>query len=61
MAVQWRRRSAVLGCAVRVETAGEAYVGTAIGLEDDGALRIRLESGAEEILHAGDVHLVQYR
>ena len=44
-----------------METAGEAYVGTAVALEGDGALRIRLESGAEEVLHAGDVHLVQYR
>lgn len=58
---EWRRRSAILGCAVRVETAGEDYVGTAVGLEENGALRVRLESGAEEILHAGDVHLVQYR
>jgi len=58
---EWRRRSAILGCAVRVETAGESYVGTAVRLEEDGALRIRLESGAEEVLHVGDVHLVQYR
>ncbi len=57
----WRRRSAILGRMVRVETAGQAVMGTAVGLEPDGALRVRLESGAEEILHAGDVHLVQYR
>lgn len=58
---EWRRRSALLGRTVRVETPGETYVGVALGLEEDGALRIRLESGAEEVLHAGDVHLVQYR
>jgi len=58
---EWRRRSAILGRVVRVETAGEGYQGTAIALEEDGALRIRLESGAEEILRAADVHLVQYR
>lgn len=57
----WRRRSTILGRTVRVETGGETYVGTAMGLEADGALRIQLESGAEERLHAGDVHLVQYR
>ena len=58
----WRRRSAILGRTVRVETAGEAVMGTAVsGIEPDGALRVRLESGAEEILHVGDVHLVQYR
>jgi biotin-(acetyl-CoA carboxylase) ligase len=44
-----------------VETAGETYVGTALDLENDGALRVRLESGTEEVLHAGDVELVQYR
>jgi len=58
---EWRRRSTLLGRTVRVETAGETYVGTALSLESDGALRIRLESGAEEVLHAGDVQLVQYR
>lgn len=58
---EWRRRSSILGRTVRVETAGEVYVGTALGLDETGALRIRLESGAEEVLHAGDVHLVQYR
>lgn len=57
----WVERSTILGRAVRVETAGEAYVGTALRLEPDGALRVQLESGAEEVLHAGDVHLVQYR
>jgi BirA family biotin operon repressor/biotin-[acetyl-CoA-carboxylase] ligase len=58
---EWRQRSTIMGRMVRVETAGEAYVGTAVSLEPNGALRIRLESGAEEVLHAGDVHLVQYR
>ncbi len=58
---QWRRRSAILGKRVRVETSGEVVVGTAVGLEPDGALRVKLESGAEEVLHVGDVHLVQYR
>jgi BirA family biotin operon repressor/biotin-[acetyl-CoA-carboxylase] ligase len=58
---EWRRRSAILGRVVRVETAGEGYLGTAVELEEDGALRIRLESGAEEVLRAADVHLVQYR
>jgi BirA family biotin operon repressor/biotin-[acetyl-CoA-carboxylase] ligase len=61
LAPEWRRRSTLLGRTVRVETAGETYVGTALGLEPDGALRIRLESGAEEVLRAGDVFLVQYR
>ncbi len=58
---RWRRRSAILGRTVRVETAGEVVVGEAVGLEPDGALRVRLESGAEEVLHVGDVNLVQVR
>ena len=57
----WRRRSAIMNRVVRVETAGGAVMGTVVGLENDGALRVRLESGAEEVLHAGDVHLLQYR
>ena len=61
LAPEWRRRSTLLGRTVRVETAGETYVGTALDLENDGALRVRLESGTEEVLHAGDVELVQYR
>ncbi len=61
LAPVWRRRSAILGRAVRVETAGEVVVGTAVALEPDGALRVRMESGNEEVLHVGDVHLVQYR
>jgi hypothetical protein len=32
-----------------------------VDLEEDGALRIRLESGQEEVLRAGDVNLVQVR
>ena len=55
----WRERSTILGNMVRVETAGETYVGTVAGIEDDGALRVRLESGAEEVLRAADVQLVQ--
>jgi BirA family biotin operon repressor/biotin-[acetyl-CoA-carboxylase] ligase len=58
---EWKRRSSILGRLVRLETAGETYVGTAVAVEDDGALRIRLEGGAEEVLHAADVHLVQIR
>ena len=58
---EWRRRSSVLGRQVRVETAGETYLGTAAAVEDNGALRVRLEGGAEEVVHVGDVQLVQFR
>jgi BirA family biotin operon repressor/biotin-[acetyl-CoA-carboxylase] ligase len=58
---EWRRRSTILGREVRVETSGQHHVGTALRLAEDGALVIRLESGLEETVHAGDVHLLQYR
>ena len=58
---EWTRRSTILDREVRVETAGEVYVGTAVGLAPDGALVVRLESGTEEVIRAGDVNLLQYR
>jgi hypothetical protein len=32
-----------------------------VAIEDDGALRVKLEGGTEEVLHAGDVQLAQFR
>ena len=34
---------------------GESHVGTAVGLEPSGALRVRLEKGRETIFHCGQV------
>lgn len=55
----WRGRSTLIGAWVRVKTSGETYVGTVAGIEDTGALRLRLESGVDEVIHAGDVHRIQ--
>lgn len=57
----WRERSIILGREVRLETAGETYVGEAVAIEDNGGLRIRMEGGVEEVLHAGDIQLAQVR
>lgn len=34
---------------------GESHVGTAVGLEPSGALRVRLEQGRETIFHSGQI------
>jgi BirA family biotin operon repressor/biotin-[acetyl-CoA-carboxylase] ligase len=51
-------RYAVLDClagrSVRVEDGGTLYEGEALGLADDGALRVRID-GSERVFHAGEV------
>ncbi len=42
------------GREVRVELEGQWQHGTALGLADDGALRVRID-GRERLLHAGEV------
>ena len=42
------------GREVRVELDGQWQHGTALGLADDGALRVRID-GRERLLHAGEV------
>jgi BirA family transcriptional regulator, biotin operon repressor / biotin---[acetyl-CoA-carboxylase] ligase len=49
-----RERDALLG--VRIRWAGGE--GTGAGITDDGTLRVRLPSGAETVLDAGEVHLL---
>ncbi|MGO1072140.1 bifunctional biotin--[acetyl-CoA-carboxylase] ligase/biotin operon repressor BirA [Lysobacter sp. CA199] len=43
------------GQAVTVHGADAEHCGTAVGLADDGALRVRLESGEERRFHAGEI------
>lgn len=42
---------------VALHGAGEAAHGTALGLADDGALRVRLDDGRERRVHAGEVSI----
>lgn len=58
---EWRRRSTILGRDVRVETPGEAIIGVVRGLAENGALLVELENGTEQVIHAGDVELLQFR
>lgn len=46
---------ALAGRAVTVHGAASAWPATALGIADDGALRVRDAAGAEQRVHAGDV------
>lgn len=53
------RSSYVQGKRLRIALpAGEQIVGTSAGLNEDGTLQLRLDSGVEISLSAGDVHLL---
>lgn len=55
----WRALSVTLGKRVRIipATGGAAYLGEAVDVDADGALRLRLDDGREERLLAGEVSL----
>lgn len=55
----WERRCSTLGRMVRARIAGHAIVGQALGVEGDGSLVLRLESGLQEILRSADVEEVR--
>ena len=46
---------ALAGRALRVHEGGQAWPATALGIADDGALRVRDGTGRERLVHAGDV------
>ena len=46
---------ALAGRALRVHEGERAWPATALGIADDGALRVRDETGRERYVHAGDV------
>lgn len=52
----WARRSSyAFGKAVRVKLPNETITGTTRGIEENGALRVEIESGEIKIVQAGDV------
>lgn len=56
---EWRSLSLVFGERVRVERGGELLEGTVFGLEEDGAVVLRLLDGRQErVLPSGDVTLM---
>ena len=57
VAPAYRARLATVGRRVRVELAGgAALVGTAVGVDDAGRLRVEADDGTRHDLAAGDVH-----
>jgi BirA family biotin operon repressor/biotin-[acetyl-CoA-carboxylase] ligase len=55
IATAWRDRSGLIGQMIRVAGPGKEIAGQVVGLDDDGSLRIRLSSGVEHRVLAGDV------
>lgn len=51
----WRERSAILGRVVRLREGVAEVEGIARDVDEDGALVVRLESGAEMVVRAGEV------
>jgi BirA family biotin operon repressor/biotin-[acetyl-CoA-carboxylase] ligase len=54
---EWRRRSATIGSALSYEERGRRHSGVATGLDDDGGLWVRLDSGVTVKRMAGDIVL----
>ncbi len=55
IAAAWTTRAHGLGQACTARLPAETVLGTAEGLDDDGALRLRLDNGAVRRITAGDV------
>ena len=51
----YRARSAVLGKRVKITSAGEEFFCEALSIEDDGALRVKLDTGEEKRLYSAEV------
>ena len=58
MARAWLARAHTIGTPLTVHSGpGQTVSGSFAGIEPDGALRLRLPDGSEEIVRAGDVEL----
>lgn len=58
IAAAWRERSGLIGQMIHVAEPGKDVAGQVVGLDDDGSLRIRLPSGEEHRVIAGDVTVI---
>lgn len=57
---EWTRRSSYsFGKSVKVMLENETIFGTTRGIEENGALRVELETGEIRIIHAGDVEQIR--
>jgi BirA family biotin operon repressor/biotin-[acetyl-CoA-carboxylase] ligase len=54
---EWERRARFLGRQVEVVCVGETLVGEALGIDESGALLVRLRNGLTERILVGDVNL----
>jgi BirA family transcriptional regulator, biotin operon repressor / biotin---[acetyl-CoA-carboxylase] ligase len=54
---EWRRRSVTLGRCVRITSNSGTLVGVVEDLNEDGALRLRTESGRQRVLAGDCIHL----
>lgn len=54
---EWERRSAVTGCRVSFDSGGKMLTATALGLADDGGLRLVLDDGRVIKRVAGEIYL----
>lgn len=52
---RFARLDALRGRAVHVQEGAQAWAATALGIADDGALRVRDATGRERCVHAGDI------
>lgn len=58
IAAAWRALAPLIGRRIHVAEPGGAVEGEVLGLDDDGALRIRRDDGAEQRVVAGDVTVI---
>ncbi|MGH7787004.1 MAG: biotin--[acetyl-CoA-carboxylase] ligase [Candidatus Binatia bacterium] len=58
VAEAWRQQSNLIGRAIRVQEPGQIVAGTVLGIDEDGALRLRRADGSEHRVVAGDVTVV---
>ena len=54
---EWEKYSLVQDQPVKIETGRESWSGVARGIDEQGALIVRLDDGQEKRFHTGDVHL----
>jgi BirA family transcriptional regulator, biotin operon repressor / biotin---[acetyl-CoA-carboxylase] ligase len=54
---EWEQRHALQGQAVRLLNGSAAHDGVVVGIDANGALRLRAADGRESLFHSGDVSL----
>jgi BirA family biotin operon repressor/biotin-[acetyl-CoA-carboxylase] ligase len=55
----WKERCDTLGRWVRVQMGDKVFEGTALGLEPDGSLTVRLDDGTQSTFSAGEITVVE--